>query len=1147
MAGLFFGCTAVTTEDMGVTVKLLPKIGSLAVLTVLALPLAAQDISGTIEGSVLDPSGAFVSGAKVTITNLDRNQVVRTVTTDASGAYAAPFSPVGRYSVKVEATGFKSATRSDIVLNVNDDLKINIALEVGSVSESVNVTEASGGVELATAANTSTIEGTQVRELMLSTRNYEQLVSLAPGVTANSTDELYIGNSAPAGTAATIPYSVNGNRNSANNWTVDGADNVDRGSNLTLMTFPSVDSIDEFKVSRSLYTADTGRAGGAQISVVTRSGTTVFHGSLYEFVRNDAFNANNFINNANRVDVVNGKAQVPALRWNDFGGTIGGPVYIPGHYNKDKNRTFFFFSEEARRIITYTTFQPTIPTTGMVAGTFPTQVCIVYTTSCQQTATQIAPSLINPVSAEYVKDIYGKVALDPNSTTAGFFPQRNLFDSRQEIVRIDHRFTGRFNVWGKFENDNIPTTEPGGLFTGSNIPNGAITSTNSPGQAYVIHALATIRPDLINDAGFTYSHSAIDSDPQGLTAKVNSPDINVPEPFVNTQGVVPTVIFNSSTTGSSIVGFGPYHEANRNYTGFDNATWIHGPHTIRAGVSVNRYQKKENAASGQGSFTFSSTGAPPGTTAFNQSFANFLLGNVSTFTQPSMDITPDLHAWQTEAWLQDDYRVTPQFTVYAGVRWSFFGQPEDSHGLLTNFSPAAFSAASAPKIDPATGNIVAGSVTLPYTNGIIIGDKTSPFGSKIAPDQYTNFAPRFGLAWDPFGTGKTSIRGGYGIYYDSSLFGIYEQSIFQNPPFVQSVTLSNAPFDNISAGTPPGTLSTVFARATQLPNLTPYVQQWSFGIQRDVYKGAILDVTYAGSKGTHLIGIVDINQAFPGVALAAGLHAADGKTVFTTADDPRINAVRPFTGYNAINAIESGFDSNYNALQVSLRKSLAAAGLFQLSYTWSKNLTDNASDRSNAPQNSYNWREGEYGPATLDRTQVLTINYVYTLPFFTRPANLAGHLLGGWELSGILSFYTGSPFTVTTSSVDPAGLGLLGNSAASARPDEVCDPAAGFTRSYSEWFNTACFQPVPQGQVRPGNAPRGAVRGPGYGNLDAALMKNFSIRERVKVQIRGEGFNLTNHTNPNGFGSTNNTSTLFGQITTFRAPRRLQLGAKLTF
>jgi hypothetical protein len=325
------------------------------------------------------------------------------------------------------------------------------------------------------------------------------------------------------------------------------------------------------------------------------------------------------------------------------------------------------------------------------------------------------------------------------------------------------------------------------------------------------------------------------------------------------------------------------------------------------------------------------------------------------------------------------------------------------------------------------------------------------------------------------------------------------------------------------------------------------VQQWSLGVQRELLFGSVLDVTYAGSKGTHLIGIVDINQAYPGVALAAGLHAANGNTIFTTADDPRINAVRPYLGYNAINVIRPAFDSNYNSLQVGFHKQFKAAGLAGLAYTYSKNLTDNASDRSNAPQNSYNWHEGEYGPATLDRQQVVTVNYVYTVPIFNGAHGLEAYALKGWEVSGILSFYTGSPFTVTTSSVDAAGLGLLGNSAASARPDMICDPNANAPHTILEWFNTACFTPTPQGQIRPGNAGRGVVRGPGFENWDAAAMKNFHVGEKVNLQLRGEAFNATNHPNPNGFGSTNITSTLFGEITSFRAARRLQLALKLTF
>ncbi len=1109
-----------------------------------AFPVIAQDISGTIEGTVLDKSQGAIPKAKVTVTNVDRGLTLRELTTDTNGLFSAPSIPIGNYSVKVEAPGFKATTVSDIVLNVKDDRKLNITLEVGQVTESVDVREETTKVELSSVAVATVITGVQVRELPLGTRNYEQLVALMPGVTSSTTDELYLGVSSPSGLSATVPYSVNGNRTSANNWTVDGADNVDRGSNLTLLTFPSIDSIAEFKVQRSMYSADTGRAGGGQISVVTKSGTSQFHGDLYEFNRNDYLSANNWINNANRVNVVNGVAKVPPLRWNDFGGTLGGPVPMHKRGSGKAAETFFFFSEEARRIITYTTFQPTIPTTGMIGGTFPTPVCLTNNSPCTTTSTTIAPSLINPIAAQYIKDIFSKLPLNGTSTTSGIFPLRNLYNSDQQIARIDHSFTQTQSLWFKWERDSIPTTEPGGLFTGSTIPNGATTNTNTPGRAYVGHYTQIVKPTVVDDFGFNYTTGAIHAVPVGLTAKVNSPDINVPLPYANPEDVVPSVAI---TSGTSIVGYGKYNEYNRNYTVFNDISWQLGRHSLKFGVSVNRFNKTENAASGQGSFSFAATGAPTGTSSFTQSFANFLLGNVSSFTQPSADVTPDIWAWQTEAYAQDDFRISPRLTLSLGVRWSFFGQPTETQGLLSNFDPATYSAATAAKIDPTSGNIIASSITQPYTNGIIVAGKNSPFGSKIAPDNWHNFAPRIGIAWDPTGSGKTSIRTGYGVFYDATNMGLYETTIFRNPPFVQSVTYSNAPFDKISTGVVPGTVSTVFAKGTQLPNRTPYMQNWSFSLQRQLPLGVVLEGTYAGSKGTHLIGIVDINQAAPGVALAAGLHAAGGNTVFTTADDPRINAVRPFLGYNAINTIQSAFDSNYHSLQSNVRKQFRDVGLVSFAFTWSKNLTDSSSDSGTAPQSSYNWHGGEYGPATLDRQRVANLNYVYTIPMFSAVKGPAAYLLKGWQVSGIMSFYSGSAFTVTTSSVDPAGLGLLGNSASSSRPDMTCDPNASAPHTNAQWFTIGCFTPTPQGAIRPGNAGRGVVRGPGYENWDASLAKTFAIKERYKLQFRGEALNVLNHPNPNGFGSTNNTSSLFGTITTYRAPRRMQLGLKLEF
>jgi hypothetical protein len=1150
--------------------------------------LMAQDVTGTIGGTILDPSGAAVPQAKVIVTNIDKNQVVNTITTDATGVYAATFLPIGNYSVRVEASGFKTNTRTGIVLNANDVLKINMTMQVGAITETVEVKDTAVEVELGTPSSSFTIAGTQVRELALGTRNFAQLVALMPGViNQTGVDELFVGVTGASGTSSTIPFSVNGMRNSANNWTVDGADNVDRGSNQTLGSFPSIDATAEFTVQRSTYTADTGRAGGAQVNVVTKSGTSGFHGSLYEFFRNDALNANTWTNNANRTNMVNRVdpttpctaanytdcyAKRTPVRWNDFGGTFSGPVRFPG-YNRDRNKTFFFYSEEARRIINYSSFNPTLPTTGMLQGNFIQPVCITTISGGQITCpagsepvTSIPSTLFNPNAVAYIKDLWSKLPLQSGNTTvattSGFFPQRTLLNFREELVKIDHRFNDKFAVWGKFSNDAIPTTEPGGLFSCSSIPNGCTTNTNSPGRQFVFHAVNSIRPTLLNDFGFNYNYSAIVSTLVGLTLKSSNPDINPTLPFPNVDAPVPSVAF---TGGSTLGGTGNYNDYNRNYTVLDNVTWMKGRHLLKFGVSINHYQKTENAMGQQGTFSFTNIGAPTGTSTFQQSWANFLLGNVSSYTQASTDITPDVQTWQHEAYAQDDFKVTPRLTLNFGVRWSFFGQPTDAKGLMDNFDPALYDRSKANEINPANGNYVTPITykSLPM-NGIIVGGQNSPFGDKVAEDRYKNFAPRVGLAWDPFGTGTTAIRAGYGIYYDSGLFGTYEQNIFANPPYVQSVTYTNASFSNVTGGSLGTTSAPLGLHATQLPALIPYAQQWNFTLERRVANNMIVSVAYVGSKGTHLLGIVDINQAYPGAALAAGLHTTTGTggngpgtTIFTSADDPRINAVRPYYGWNYINALETAFDSNYHSLQVSFTRNFRAAGLFNASYTWSKNLTDNGSDRSNAPQNSYNWHEGEYGPYPGDRQQVLTLNWVYTIPIFQQSHGVVGQALRGWELSGILSTYTGTPATVTTSSVDPAGLGILGSSSASSRPDMICDPRANQPGQYAgsvqssaqnlTWFNTACFAPVPQGAVRPGNAGRGVIRTPGFFNIDASLMKNFRIAEKVNTQFRLETLNTLNWVNPSGFASTNITSTVFGQISGFRAPRRMQLALKFTF
>lgn len=1113
-----------------------------AVCSLFSTPAFSQDITATISGTITDASGGAINNAKVTVYSVERNVEERSVQTGGAGTYVAALLPIGTYSIRVEAPGFKKAVRDNVVVNVSDKLIINIGLEVGGVNESVTVEESAVRLQLQQGAEqSSTITGTQIRELALVTRNYEQLVALMPGVTSSSVDQLYVGVSLPSGQTATIPFSINGARNSSSAWLVDGADNVDRGSNLTLLNTPSIDSIAEFKVQRSGYSAESGRAGGAQVSVVTKSGTNELHGNVFEFVRNNAFAANNFYNNATSVNLgSDGKARVAQLHYNNFGGTLGGPVYIPKIYN-GRNKTFFFFSEELRRVITYASGNATLPTTGELSGNFPHAICVQYSGStCAQTSTTIGN--IDPVAQSYIKDIFSKL---PLNTTGNLVVSlfRNVYNFEQELYKIDHRFSDKLQVSVRFLRDSIPTTEPQGLFTGSPVPGVPTTSTNAPGHSWVVRATSSLTPTLLNEAGYNYSYGSIISNPIGLINSSASPDIKTNLPFPVTLSQVPTLAFSQ---GSSITGYGPYRDYNRNYNIYDNLTKVFGTHTARFGATYNRYQKTENAGGANaGNFTFTPASIPSGASTYEQAFANFLLGNVATFSQTSLDITPDVRAQQWEIYGQDDWRIRPNLTINVGIRYSQFRQPTDAGNLLTNFSPAAFNPANAPVLT-ANGLFASGSAQN-YLNGIIQGGKGSPYGNKISSQANGNIAPRFGFAWDPTSQGKMAIRGGYGIFFDPTLYGTFEQNIFQNPPVVNAVVIPNVALGNPAGGTANVANSPKYIRATPTDFKTPYTQQWSLGVQRQVMKDTVIEATYVGTKGTHLLGIVDLNSVQPGLAYTSGL--VPDSTNFTSANETILNRLRPYQGYGSIGAVEPWFNSNYNALQVSARKNFSSDALISISYTWSKSLTDNGSDRSNAPQNLYNFNSGEYGNSPLDRTQVFNANFVYTLPFFKTQQGFTGKALGGWQISGIASYYTGLSYTVTTSGTDPGGIGIIGSSPASLRPDLVCDAAANAPHTRAQWFNTSCFQNVPAGQHRVGNSGRGIVRGPGYEGWSFSGSKNlrFGKEQRYRFQLRGEASNAFNHTNPSTFGSLSTTSTLFGSITGYRDPRIVQLGAKFYF
>jgi Carboxypeptidase regulatory-like domain len=1066
-------------------------------LLLLSTQLRAQlSTSSQVNGTVTDSTGALVTGATVTAVDT-ATQAKSTALSNQDGTFVLSGLPPGIYIVTITKEGFETYQESQVELHPATPLSIAAKLQVGQATTQVSVVASAAQVETTSSAVSSQVSGEQTSQLPLNGRNYQTLSALMPGVVNQS-----------AGTAlGTGGYTtsnvmvVGGLPTSTTFYALDGVWNENTGSMGQTAITPNPDTIQEVRVLQNNYEAKYSLLGNSVVLIQTKSGTTAYHGLLFEYLRNNDLNTRNYFS-----------PNVPILRQNIYGYTLGGPVPIPFYHGKKK--TFFFASTQWVSLTNGSVILGATPTAAQRAGTF--------TSSIKNPATglpfpqsspgvyQIPAALLNPNTLAFINALYPL----PNDSANGFNnylnTTPNTLTQRDDEFKVEHNFNDKYRLTAEFfdeDQDSLLSSEPD---SGSPFPTNRRNDVTSNQDAQV-QFNAVISPTMVNTATIamnrtTYQHNLI-----GTWEVDQVPGYSQTLPF---NGVLsnrlPLVTLSQGYSPQGIAASVPRHADDLDDTITDAWSWLRGKHYISAGFTQIFNTKRQiptTASNGQWTFTGTATG---------NALADFLLGDGATFTQISTTPEANIHAAGISPYVEDQFQVRPHLSFTAGLRISFMPLPHTPVGFEANFNPLLYQRSEAP--------IVNNNGTLTLTpnynpsNGLVING-VNGVPNNFSTNHQWYYAPQFGFAWDVLGDGKTSLRGGYGITYTRIFTGQdCSYNCATNPPIINSVNLVNPAFPSPgNSGRVKFSAQTISAadfniQATQ-------AQSYSLSLQHQFPGNWIVTAAGAGNQARHLPETFNINQPL--------LDAPYDFNPIINTGTVLSSIYGPYYGYGPINQLNTIVNSNWTALELSARHPAGRNLFISLAYTWSHGLSNQTTI------NYYNPNE-YYGNTSLNVPQVFTASLIYSLPWLLNDSGWKGTVLGGWQLSDITTIDDGYSLT--------PGLSIpeQGNA---ARPN-ITGATLGGPKNVAEWFNTGAFTAPAAGYF--GNAGTGIIRGPGLINFDMTLQKTFKIYESVGLEFRAEAFNVFNHTNFTTV-STNYGSGSYGRVTAAADPRIMEFALRLHF